>query len=448
MPELTIIVREQTAATRKLLQQIELRQSPSDDYDTLLNFLLGLCDQVDSEVEAVSNLLVSHPRVEVEQALQQLLVFCSHVLREVHYYCENFDHADRLVIPNPTMQLLGKLARDIRPNRPFILRGTLQFNYMYNPIGRQLNRLARSISEEVSPIDENFCTLSLPLANSQNILANCILFHEFGHLIVDSLGLIQEVGKGLLLATRTKIMHIIQEHAQVGLQADFDIMERVSNTNEILENWIHESLADMIGLHLLGPAHLSSFLYWIRPFHSHEADDPEHPSDSYRLRLMIDGVESLGWKDFLAQETPAVWETVQRICRVGRQEGDYRYDAAAESLPLLRQSILEIARNACGAATYRPEALVSTKDSMLALLERGIPPAEMLDSGGEVFRQFDTVSILNAGWLFYEKDFPTWRERFSHLNMIERGEFLSRLLTKAIEISFVKEASSVLDQRK
>jgi len=59
MPELITIVHEQTAATKQLLQQIELRQSPSAHYDLLLDFLNNLCGRVDSEVDAVSHLLRS-----------------------------------------------------------------------------------------------------------------------------------------------------------------------------------------------------------------------------------------------------------------------------------------------------------------------------------------------------------------------------------------------------
>jgi len=450
MPELITVVREQTAATRQLLRQIELRQSPSAHYDLLLDFLKNLCGCVDSEVEGVSNLLrsTSDPEAAVE-ILQELLVFSSHALREIHYYCECFDHAEQLTIPNSMMQLLNKLARDIAQEKPFILRGTLQFNYIYNPLGRQLNRLAGSIFETAPTIDDNFATFSFPLANSGNILANCALLHEFGHLVVDSLGLIQQLDRCLLPETQAKIMDIVREHAQLGLgtQADFEIMERINNTNRILENWIHESLADIIGLHLLGPAHLFTFIYWIQPLHSHQMDDPEHPCDLYRLKLMLDGMGNLGWQDILRQETPSAWERAQKICGLQRQEGDYRYDAAADCLSLLRWTIFDVAENACGGATYQPTTFASCKENIIALLEHGIPPAEMLDSKSGTFHQFDAISILNAGWFFYEKGSPTWEERFGHLDLVKRGEFLNRLLTKAMEVSFVKEASLIMDNK-
>jgi hypothetical protein len=304
--------------------------------------------------------------------------------------------------------------------------------------------LAGSIPESTATIDDDFATFSFPLANSRNILANCALLHEFGHLVVDSLGLVQQLGGRLPLETQIRLTAIVREHAQAGIQGDFDIMERISSTNRILENWIHESLADMIGLHLLGPAHLFTFIYWIQLLHSHQVDDPEHPCDSYRLKLMLDGVGNLGWQDLFRQETPSVWERAQRISQLQRQEGDHRYDAAVECLDILRQTIFDVARDACNTATYQPETFTSCKGNIIALLEHGIPPAETLDSKSSIFRQFDAISILNAGWLFYERGVHPWEERFAHLDLIKRGEFLNRLLTKAVEISFVKEASLIM----
>lgn len=443
MPELITIVREQKAATKQLLQQIELRQSPSAHYDLLLEFLKSLCGRVDSEIEVVSNLLRSNPPPEaaIELASQELLVFFSHVLREIHYYCECFDHAERLTIPNSMMQILNKFARDIIQANPFVLRGTLQFNYMYNPIGRQLNRLVGSIPESTATIDDNFAIFSFPLANSRNIFANCALLHEFGHLVVDSLGLIQQLGSRLLPETQEKIEDIVKKHAQIDKQADFDIMERISSTNKILENWIHESLADMIGLHLLGPAYLFTFIYWIQLFQSHQVDDPEHPCNSNRLKLMLDGAGNLGWQDLLRQETPSVWERARRTCQLQRQEGDYQYDAATECLAVLGQTIFDVVRDVCSTATYQVATFASCKKDIVDLLEHGIPPAEILDSTSGRFHQFDAISILNAGWLFYEKGTPTWEDRFAQLDPIKRGELLNRLLTKAIEVSFVKDAS-------
>lgn len=447
MPELTTIVREQEAAVRQLLEQIELRQPSSAHYGSFWGFLNALCDRVGNEVEAVSRLSANTSSAETElvRAQQQLLLFCSHVLRELHSYCESFDHADLLVIPTPMMQLLNKFTRAIGGGKPFVLRGTTYFNYMYNPIGKKLNRLASSLSEDAPTLDENFSIVSFPLANSRNILANCALIHELGHLLVDSLDLIQRLTTDLPPQAKADVEIIVQRHAQISPQADFGLVDRISDINEVLGNWIHESLADVIGLHLLGPAHLFSFMYWIQSLGSHNTDDHEHPCNSYRLALMMNEVENLGWQDLFRQETPDVWDNALRIAGLGREVGELRFNAAAECLPVLQQPILNLAQGVCREATYRPETLMPAKGDMLALLKRGIPPAEMLHPKGQKSRQFDAVSILNTGWLFYEKGFPTWGERFSHLNAIKYGELLSRLLTKAIEISFVMEISSRID---
>jgi len=104
--------------------------------------------------------------------------------------------------------------------------------------------------------------------------------------------------------------------------------------------------------------------------------------------------------------------------------------------------LFDSARTICKNATYSKGLFVSGYQHMLELLKRGIPPLEVLDNS--VFRQFDAVSILNSGWLFYAKDFPSWRERISYVDSTDQLDFLNRLLTKAIELSFVQEASSIV----
>jgi len=325
--------------------------------------------------------------------------------------------------------------------RPSSYGGVSQFNYIYDPVGRRLNRLASGVSESVSPIDENFAVFSFPLANRANILDNCNLIHEFGHLIVDSSRLVNRLVDRIARRDRSRIVEIVRRRAQPSEQADFELIRREDEANQVLANWLHESLADMVGLHALGPAHLFAFLHWIQPSQSHQEDDVEHPCNSYRIRVMLDGVRKLGWEKLLSREAPAAWDTAAKISQQPRRPGDYRHNAAAECMALLEALVFDVAADECAKVAYKPEALECSLEMLLSLLKRGVPPAEYLDSQNKQFNAFDAVTILNAGWLFYEKDFPTWRERFPNLGLVEKREFLDRLLTKAVEISFVKEAA-------
>jgi len=337
MLELDQIVHEQAVAIKRLLAQVELRQSPSAYYDRLLRFLIDLCDRTEVEIRAVSELARRHgngPDGRIQQASQQLVIFCSHVLREIHYYCESFDYAEQPTIPTAMMQLIKKMGNQIAHQKPFILRGAFQFNYMYNPIGKYLNSLASRISENADLLDDAFATFSFPMANNQNILANCALVHEFGHLVVDAARLLEKLSQDLPHEIRTSVTQIVDQHARAGNQLDFGVMQRTERANEVLVSWIHESLADLIGLHLLGPAHLFTFLYCIQPYGKHEADDEEHPCDSYRVKMMLDGLKGLDWQDVIRSEAPRAWEIAQSIRQMRREAGEYRYDAAAECMPI------------------------------------------------------------------------------------------------------------------
>lgn len=452
MLQLVGIVQEQAAATRQLLEQIELRKSPSKYYSRFLHFLMSLCDRINREVEETSKSadVIGANQAVIQEAAEAFVVLCGSVLREIHYYCESFDHAELEEIPVPMMLLLDRLGKRIGQAKPFMLRGMPLFSYMYNPVGENLNRLAAQISETMETIDSSFAIFSYPLANSRNVLCNCSLIHEFGHLVVDSGNLIDSVLRRVEASShdkREKIRETIDKHARSGaLDLNlFELADRVNKANEVLRNWIHECLADLIGLYLIGPAHLFNFIHWIRPMGAHQTDDLEHPCNAFRVRLMVEASNRLGWQDLVKKETQATLELAERISQLKRRENQgYQYDAAAECLPILEQYMFEEASNICKAAMYKPDHFTPCKDHMMDLLRRGIPPVETLDENAAKFCQYDAVSILNAGWLFYEKGFPSWDQQFMSLDLVQRGEFLNRLLNKALEISFIKEEEANL----
>ena len=440
MPELMGIVLEQGAATRQLLHEIEIQRPTSRYNRDLLVFLGNLCEILNKEIAKASAQVVADSASQA--ALRRLVIMCSSALCEVHRLCQYFDHTDNLSVCVPMMQLLNKLGKDISQGKPFILRGDFEYTYSYYPLGRDLHRLAKSISSEAVPISEHFACFAFPIAKKGYTLPNCALVHELGHLIVDANDLIGvAVNKKPDLSG--KIDDILKSRAAAGDQLDFDIIKRTNQASRVLENWMHEVLADLIGMHLLGPAHLFAFMHFIGHIGVYQRDDPEHPCSAYRMKLMLKAARVLGWESTL-QETPMAWQEAQRIAQLPRESGNFRFDAADQCLPIIEPALFELAGETCRSATYKPKVFASEKDQMLSLLSHGIPPVEVLVSrqGKRKFRVSAPVTILNVGWFCYESSFPGWDQKFPKLTTIERGQVLDRLIIKAMEISFVKSAES------
>ncbi len=437
------IVEEQAESLALLLSQVALRQSPSAYYDNLLGYLAGMCARIRDEVS--QEIALSATTEEERLARDQLLVFCSEALRSIHFYVECFEHADELTAPAPMMQLLRRMGDRLSIAKPFLLKGSTEFNYTYWPVGRDLNRLAAGIPGDLGVLDSHFAVFSFPMSLKRDMLSSCALAHEFGHLVVDSKGLVEDVGSRLAPEEQRRMAEILERHARTGVQIDFEIATRVNYANHVLANWIHETLADSIGLLLFGPAHFYTFIYWVIPMGSYGADDVEHPSTSYRLGLMLRGLEALGWTDTVRIDGDDSWQQAEQMSGLPRPSDDYRFQAASECMALMEDVVWQVAQDCCGAAWFAPQDYTSAQDRMHGLLQRGIPPAELLVPGAQRFDPAHPVAILNAAWDFYRKGFPEWDSCFPSLSRCERRAFVNRLAVKAMEVAFVLAAQHQLE---
>jgi len=447
--KLTTTVHEEAALTKILLAEIELKQASSQCYDALLDFLRTLCNEVLELTNSVLDYLKTTPKPipEHEELLRNWLVLGSYVVRQINNYCDSFEYAEVLSVPTAMMQLLNRLFRQVTKNKEFIVRGTASFNYTYQPIGQSLNKLASRFPSDKTPkLEDSFAIITFPLLYGKSVMANCNLVHELGHLIADSMDLNKRLDDSLSVEKRKKITEIIEQTVlPPGGQVDFGFAQRKKRANMILENWIHETMADYIGILLLGPCTLFAFMKLMEPLASHQTDDDEHPCNSSRVGMMLEILEVLKWDKVINQECPEILKRAKDLSGLERAINQTNeYNAAAICLPIVKEEIFEIVRKLCKTFTYKPQAFRRFNDTVNGLLERGIPPAEKMGDGTTIdkFVKIDAVSILNSGWFFYENNYPSWEERFSKFEAVERAAFLNRLIAKAIEITFIEEPAS------
>jgi len=445
MDNLAAIVREEASATKKLLEQIELEQASSNYYGQLLEKLKAMCEEVQKMTDEMSSYVTTPPNPNREEILKRWLVFGSYVIRQINSYCDNFENADLLAVPSATMQLLYKLLKKTTKSKAFLVKGSTEFIYAYRPIGHHLNELGSHLAESIPKLEDSFAVLKFPLAYSGNVMANCNLVHELGHLIVDNRELTKELDKILSSEKRIQIAEIIERHSrpEAGVQLSFQSARDRDEINRVIENWIHETLADFIAIQLIGPSALFAFLNHIEPMDSHKRDDEEHPCNSTRIKMFIEILHRMKWDQVIIDENPELWKRIIDISNEGRTSQKI-FDAAAECLPLIKEEAFTVARKVCRNCTYRVETFQSTKDIIYGLFECGIPPAEQMRGEGKdsYFEGIDVVSILNVAWFFHGKGYPTWSQKFERVDATEKTEFLNRLLAKAMEITFVKEAAS------
>ena len=443
-------VHAEIGATKRLLEEIKLRQSPSIHYDELLIFFNQMNDYTNSMVESIETFMSNETRIEKRQEIimRTMILHASYITRQINSYCNSFEYADQLTVSSASMQLLHRLLGYVSTHKAFIVRGTTKYNYTYDPIGDSLNRLASALNklaststETIKTLDQSFAVVSFPLAINKNVLLNCNLVHEMGHLIVDSENLQDKLWETLDSKKKEDVGKIIEKHAMLGRQIDFETAKRTKEINRVLSNWIHEAMADCLGLCLLGPAFMFAFIEFIEPLGVFYRDDDEHPCSATRINMMFELLQKLKWDKFVESECPGLWKRAKDIGAVKREPSLMEHDAANECLPIILPDIQGVVKILCGANIYQPELLLASKAQIWDLLARGVPPAENTRDTLE-FVAFDSISIINAAWAFSEKNYPSWETRFGQMNLVEKGELLNRLITKALEISFFLEAKA------
>ena len=290
MLKLAEMVHEEAALTKRLLEEIELRQASSQYYGALLKFLKELCNEV---LERTNHILAylrttDKPDPKYEKSLRYWIVLGSYVVRQINSYLDSFEYAEVLSVPSAVMQLLNRLFRKVTKHKEFMVRGTTEFNYTYQPIGTSLNTLASYFTID-SRLEDSFAIIKFPLVYGKSVMANCNLVHELGHLIVDSSDLTDKLDNIITAEKKRQINDIIETQSRSpGEQQDFDFPERKRRIERIIDNWIHETFADYIGIILLGPCTLLAFMKLIEPNDSHQTDDDEHPCDSLRIKMMLE----------------------------------------------------------------------------------------------------------------------------------------------------------------
>ncbi|MEK7354783.1 MAG: hypothetical protein AABZ77_09785, partial [Chloroflexota bacterium] len=75
---------EEAALTKRLLEEIELKQASSQYYDTLLKFLKSLCNEVLELTNSALDYLkvAARPNPKYEESLRNWLVLGSYVVRQ------------------------------------------------------------------------------------------------------------------------------------------------------------------------------------------------------------------------------------------------------------------------------------------------------------------------------------------------------------------------------
>jgi hypothetical protein len=361
------------------------------------------------------------------------------------------------------------LCRRISPESRVIIHPRWEYNYGYYEVMRPLKRMMGAVVGESTEslfkgYPAYFAVLSFPESEKSNVLQNAAWGHEIGHHLNVVFGISDRVLQNPILDlsdVETAVRLVLEAGGEKGFllpdreQLHLSILEKAARA---IAKWTKEWVADVLSVHLFGPASVFAFSDIVPIMHSLDQPSPEHPPARGRMAVMLDELKRLGFMDLVSepaalpeeQETKsavsAEFARLRELCQQEPTEGvDPQYLPALKAsdtvIPLILEEVKKVTDKSwtCSAEMLRQEVF-----HLVERLMHEVPPCEIEGPASLTGTPASLAAIVNAGWFYRilkgrelairdEGSAVRWRKELDKLN---------ELTLKAIELSDVRRQLS------
>jgi hypothetical protein len=381
-----------------------------------------------------------------EQELEDRVHRVSKLIPFLHYLLGFVEGSQMDVTPVPLVSQLRRFARTVIPQSEVLVTTRPELNY-------SIMEVASRVRDLLQPTPLGICcdilpsflfVVTIPRAESGDVLLHCILSHELGHGLYQQHGLATKLLPGIVIDQEQikGLTAIIVRQMPGAAPPLVEVEVRNAITQQVtsrISNWTQELCSDAFGIQLFGPAYYFSFIYFSLAFAHLDKDSPTHPPPRLRLRLMSRILRRLYPESSFKGEVDVFiryWESQS-------QKAIPLRDAVARIALLGIDSVsvldaIDIETETCieSGKRYGPKKYRDDVSVLKPVLVHAIPPGERMVEGKFVPNEIS--SILNAGWDLLLSDLPSLasnlpaREAKSPYNLRQK---LQELLLKALEIS-------------
>jgi len=220
----------------------------------------------------------------------------------IHFYLDDVEHISTTNIPIELIPILKDILIINEIKYEILFRPDTDFTYYFV-------NFSHNMSEEFSPLGkllkENISIIGFPLTERNNILLNCILFHEIGHQIIEELKIRDKIPEKYLQINIKDIEAYYQAQRKraeeirrtvpierVRLE-DFIINEEtekrgmIENINIIFKNWLNEILSDLIAFNYIGVSYLLALSEYSLVYKNPNYCSNTHPPLFLRLKVLF-----------------------------------------------------------------------------------------------------------------------------------------------------------------
>lgn len=376
-----------------------------------------------------------------------------HILQIVHMNLDEIEHIETTNIPIDLIPVLNNILDSNNAKYNVIFRPGTEFNYSYWNYSQFMTEACSGLGILT---DQLLSVISYPLSESDNVLLNCILFHEIGHQINEELEIRKNIEQYIKISGKdmdayveewvsrfSDIRQVIGESV-ITLETFFsqnDIIKSilVEELYDILHSWLDELISDLIAFNYMGIPFLlaSTEFCYVQGVPTKSSDS--HPPLFLRLKCIFKlyNKQRYGYK-------MSKYRNITRFIFKYKEIGKISYKTLSNIKEIHKYIILEKTIEKCLPHIFDelekslslPNKMwtISHIDNAIKLLMDLIPPAEYINYDTKSKRNHTPYTILTAAWIVKENNKNKLKDIFN--NDLQKARItINKITSKALDIS-------------
>jgi len=369
--------------------------------------------------------------------------------------------ADTLSIPYSLTIFLNHTATKIqkRGKVSLVILGSsdlMYYKYNLKHLRNLTQRLKSTVIKNYPVLPAEIGILKFPYCAAQEVLVNCILFHEMGHYIYEKTGL-QNVFYNNIRSSLGEFIKNkkIMEKITAPLLVQRRLFNYVSN---LMLRWADEMFADIFAIRVLGPAfHLACLeLEQILPtdIKRNRNFSGTHPANDFRFKTHAKWLTEGDWDEIIIERTPQVFEQLKVCEKLKFENGDFSINCKPPlediqdledklhnwMLQEFKKMVLKVEEELSTKLKNLPKPFYDFNENyklVTTCLEHGVVPSTVYNEKKQRCHPNPTT-ILNSGFFFYLGGMDTLLEKVKSKGpkidkRINYEKRLNEWLAKAIE---------------
>lgn len=445
---------------RKSLEELRIGDFPSQTplrlTDILLNIVNSLYEKLGEEYQKRDVLDTKEELMDLNTRLLILNNTAAKVTRYIEVISGARTERNSWSIVSSFESLINQIARQSQ----LIIHPKWEYNYSFRELMMPLEELASAIGEEAarnifSGFNPHLVVLTYPTIERRTVLHNAVLAHELGHFIDEVYEISNYVKRQSIMEEHLIDSIIDTLHSKTTNTGDTTFVRKavVTKSTRLVERWILEIVADVLGVSILGPAHIFAFEQVVVCRQTLDGVDERHAYPPVRVRLdvMLEHLDRIcsveDWETFSStynvepQVIQSVKERLNMLKQLSSIERTPLQDPYCElglrsvelALPFIIEKVSELKEK----PWYFTDEQVGEAYSLVQLLDHRLPPSEFVSGDNLGEKHPGLRSIINAGW-FYIVSRRTGESYFKKKppeDVYDDFNIVNRLVEKAIEAS-------------